>query len=256
MNMGHFERYQLLNQMDRTSFENGLLRFVQWHWLSRMRLISVTKPWRRMLLTLALTSVGFVALGQQGNDTIRVGGIVIGQDTLPHMWIREVYIRDQAPNWLVKERRRQRRDQENFQLLRYNVYIVYPYAVQAAHILKDVDSVLASLYSKEAKQQFKRNKENELNRKFKNELENLSIGQGQILVKLIARETGKPCYEIVRELKGGFNAGIWQAVAILFNNNLKNGYDPEGDDAAIEAVVQEILARSVVQTNNTNSNDN
>lgn len=220
------------------------------HILQHLIPFSSWKPtFRCALLTSFLLLFGDTVWSQQGNDTIRVGGIVLDGDTLPHMWIREVYIRDQAPRWLVKERRRQRRDQENFQLLRYNVYIVYPYAVQAAHILKDVDSVLASLYSKEAKQQFKRNKENELNRKFKNELENLTIGQGQILVKLIARETGKPCYQIVRELKGGFNAGIWQAVAILFNNNLKNGYDPEGEDAAIESIVQEILARSVVQTN-------
>jgi hypothetical protein len=106
--------------------------------------------------------------------------------------------------------------------------VVYPYAVAAAFILKDVDSVLNSLYSKEAKKQFKRNKENELNRKFKEELKNLSIEQGQVLVKLIARETGKPCYEIVKEMKGGLNAAIWQTVAVLFNNNLRNHYDAEG----------------------------
>lgn len=55
---------------------------------------------------MALSFVGNLALGQQGNDTIRVGGIVIGQDTLPHMWIREVYIRDQAPHWLVSTTQR------------------------------------------------------------------------------------------------------------------------------------------------------
>jgi len=118
--------------------------------------------------------------------------------------------------------------------------LVYPYAVAASLILKDVDSVLASLYSKEAKQQFKHRKEDELNRKFKHELEDLTITQGQILIKLIARQTGKPCYQIVKELKGGFNAGIWQAVALLFNNNLRNTYDAQGDDAAIESLVLEI----------------
>lgn len=177
------------------------------------------------------------------NDTIMVGAIIIGADTLPHLWVREVYIKDKAPKWLAKERKQWKKQQDEYSRLRYNVYIVYPYAVAASLILKDVDSVLNSLYSKEAKKQFKRNKENELNKKFKHELEDLTIQQGQILVKLIARETGKPCYEIVKELKGGFNAGIWQAVAILFSNNLKSNYDPEGEDADIESVVQEILAR-------------
>ncbi|MCC7028979.1 MAG: DUF4294 domain-containing protein [Chitinophagaceae bacterium] len=177
------------------------------------------------------------------HDTIRVGAIILGTDTLPHVWIRDVLIREKAPKWAIKQRRQQRRNDEEYERLRYNVYVVYPYAVAAAFILRDVDSVLNSLYSKEAKSQFKRRKENELNRKFKDELKNLSIEQGQILVKLIARETGKPCFEIVKEMKGGFNAAIWQTVAVLFNNNLRNHYEPEGEDAVIESVVQEILAR-------------
>lgn len=180
---------------------------------------------------------------QHPNDTIRVAGIVIGTDTLPHVWIREVTIRDKAPRWLVKQNRRARKNENAYNQLRYNVYKVYPYAVAASYILRDVDSVLASLYSKDAKKQYKRRKEEELNKQFKHELENLTISQGQVLVKLIARQTGKPCYEIVRELKGGFNAGIWQAVALLFSNNLRNTYDAAGEDADIESVVLEIEAR-------------
>ena len=174
------------------------------------------------------------------NDTIQVGAYIIGNDTMPHLWLNEVYIKAQAPKWLVKQRREWQRNQDEYARLRYNVYLVYPYAVAASLILKDVDSVLASLYSKEAKQQFKQRKEDELNRKFKHELEDLTITQGQILIKLIARQTGKPCYQIVKELKGGFNAGIWQAVALLFNNNLRNTYDAQGDDAVIESLVLEI----------------
>jgi hypothetical protein len=177
------------------------------------------------------------------SDTIRLATIVIGNDTLPHAWIREVVIRDKAPKWYVKKMRQQRKNEEAYTQLRYNVYTVYPYAVAASYILHDVDSVLNSLYSKDAKKQYKQRKEDELNNKFKGELENLTISQGQVLVKLIARQTGKPCYQIVKELKGGFNAGIWQAVALLFSNNLKNNYNPEGDDAAIESIVLEIEAR-------------
>ena len=199
---------------------------------------------RYFLLLVLMIGIEYHCSAQQGpNDTIRVGAIVIGNDTLPHIWIREVLIRERAPKWAIKQRRQQRREAEAYSRLRYNVYVVYPYAVAAAFILKDVDSVLNTLYSKEAKKQFKRNKENELNRKFKEELKNLTIEQGQVLVKLIARETGKPCYEIVKEMKGGFNAAIWQTVAVLFNNNLRNHYDAEGEDAATEQIVHEILAR-------------
>lgn len=199
---------------------------------------------RCFFILVLLIGIEFHCCAQAGpNDTIRVGAIVLGNDTLPHIWIREVVVRERAPKWAIKERRRQRREAEAYSRLRYNVYVVYPYAVAAAFILKDVDSVLNSLHSKEAKKQYKRNKENELNRKFKDELKNLTIEQGQVLVKLIARETGKPCYEIVKEMKGGFNAAIWQTVAVLFNNNLRNHYDAEGEDATTELFVQEILAR-------------
>jgi hypothetical protein len=139
--------------------------------------------------------------------------------------------------------RQAREEREAYSRLRYNVYLVYPYAVAATFILKDVDSILGSLNSRVAKQQFKRRKEDELNKRFKDELQNLSITQGQILVKLIARQTGRPCYVIVKELKGGFNATIFQAMALLFDNNLKNKYEPEGEDAAIEQLVQEIESR-------------
>ena len=87
---------------------------------------------------------------------------------------------------------------------------------------------------------YKRHKEDELNKKFKGELVNLTMSQGQVLVKLIARQTGKPCYQIIKDLKGGLNARIWQTVAILFDNNLKNNYDPMGEDEAVESIVLEI----------------
>ena len=48
-----------------------------------------------------------------------------------------------------------------------------------------------TLNSKEAKKQYARNKELELNREFKDELTNLTITQGQLLVKLISRQTGR-----------------------------------------------------------------
>ncbi len=212
-----------------------------YHFYLKVRYIKMNV--RLILILLAIFCSKLVFAQQGKSDTIMVGAIVVENDTFPHIWIKDVYIKERAPKWLVKQRRQQNKADEEYQVLRYNVYVVYPYAVAAAFILKDVDSVLNSLYSKEAKSAFKRRKENELNRKFKEELKNLSIEQGQILVKLIARETGKPCYEIVKEMKGGFNAAIWQTVAVLFNNNLRNRYDAQGEDAAIESVVQEILAK-------------
>ena len=199
------------------------------------------KKWTLLGLLLFSSCELFAQRGEF--DTIRVGTLIVGNDTLIHKWLRDVYITADAPRWYAKKLRQAREEREAYSRLRYNVYLVYPYAVAASFILKDVDSVLNSLHSREAKQQFKRRKEDELNNRFKHELQDLSITQGQILVKLIARQTGRPCYTIVKELKGGFNATIFQAMALLFDNNLKNNYEPEGEDATIEQIVLEIESR-------------
>jgi hypothetical protein len=59
-------------------------------------------------------------------------------------------------------------------------------------------------------------------------------------MKLINRETGNNCYEIIKEYKGGFTARLYQTVAFFFSSNLKQPYDPTGEDAQIEKIVQEV----------------
>jgi hypothetical protein len=61
--------------------------------------------------------------------------------------------------------------------------------------------------------------------------------QGGILIKLIDREIGKSSYDILKEMKGGFTAFLYQSVARIFENNLKSRYDPE-EDRDIEAIIQ------------------
>ena len=178
-----------------------------------------SSPMRYRLLFLFTCLVHFASAQRGEFDTIRVGTLIVEGDTLIHRWLPEIYVTDKAPKWLTKQRRAERAQREAYSRLRYNVYIVYPYAVAASFILKDVDSIMGRLNSRMAKQDFKRSKERELNRRFKDELTNLTIAQGQILVKLIARQTGRPCYNIIKDLKGGFNATIFQAMALLFDNN-------------------------------------
>lgn len=174
---------------------------------------------------------------QQGaNDTIRLGGVVTGQgDTLAMVFLPDIIKTAKMPRYIVRQRNEWNR-------LRYNVYKVYPYAVIAASVLKDVDANLAKCPDKQARKAYLKSVEKELNKRFKGELEELTITQGQILVKLISRQTGRNCYGIIKEVKGGFSAVVWQSVALLFSNNLKREYDPYDRDRDIEAVVQDIEA--------------
>ena len=59
-------------------------------------------------------------------------------------------------------------------------------------------------------------------------------------MKLINRQTGNNCYEIIKEYKGGFTARFWQTVAFVFGSNLKQPYNASGDDREIEMIVLEV----------------
>jgi len=163
---------------------------------------------------------------------MQVRAVIVGTDTLPSITLQIFEITEKLPRKLRKQRERWTR-------LRNAVYVTYPYAKSAARILKDVNGHLASLDNKKARKAYLATKEKELKAEFGDKLENLSIYQGKVLMKLIDRETGENCYEIIKELKGGFNARLWQTVAFFFGGNLKSEYDTE-EDHDIEEIVQEI----------------
>ena len=74
------------------------------------------------------------------------------------------------------------------------------------------------------------------------ELKELSVNQGRILMKLIDRETGKTTYTIVKELRGNFQAFMWQSLTVLFGNTMKQEYDAAGEDKYIELAIHQIEA--------------
>ncbi len=124
--------------------------------------------------------------------------------------------------------------------LRRDVLKAYPYAKLAGVKLKEINHTLSSLSTEKAKRAYIKRTEKELKEQFEKDLKNLTITQGKILIKLIDRETGNTSYTLVKELRGGFQAFIWQGVAKLFSSNLKAEYDAEGQDQLIEVIVKGI----------------
>ena len=94
--------------------------------------------------------------------------------------------------------------------------------------------------SKREKKRYKRSIEDQVRKDFEEQIKKLSINQGNVLIKLLDRETGHTSYELIKDLKGSFNAFFAQGVAKLFGHDLKDKYDPEGEDKAIENVVRQI----------------
>jgi hypothetical protein len=201
---------------------------------------------KRTSLTFFIIFYSFAhALADKGvNDTIRCGTYPMPNgDTLPSFFLADVIIRVDAPAFIKQQREANLQKDRELALLRYNVYKAYPYALIAANVIKNVDEELAKLPNRKAEKIYLKKVEAELKSKFKGQLENLTMSQGAILVKLINRETGKDCYGIIKDLKGGFSAIVWQSVAFVFNNNLRKRYDPIYEDREIEKVVQEINQR-------------
>lgn len=156
--------------------------------------------------------------------------LIEGDDTLIHVPVREIIIREP---FIFKSNRQRRRYSR---LVRY-VKKVYPYSKIVSKQLEDIDLNLNKYKTKKEKSFYIKQKERELKKQFEGKLRKLTFTQGRILIKLINRETGYTTYEIVKELKGSLSAFFWQSIARLFSSNLKLEYDAKGDDKMIEDIV-------------------
>lgn len=162
---------------------------------------------------------------------IKVKAEVIKGDTVPVVDLPYVYV---YTEYVYKNRRQY----EQWTRVKYNVKKVYPYAILAAAKLKEYDRILEHMPDPKVRKAYLSVCEKDLRHEFEDELKDLSINQGRVLMKLIDRETGKTTYEIVKEMRGGFQACMWQAVARIFGNNMKDDYDGEAEDVMIERAIK------------------
>jgi phosphatidate phosphatase APP1 len=128
----------------------------------------------------------------------------------------------------------------NWTRLRNAVYVTYPYAKAASRIMNEINALLTHVTDRKERRKIIHSREKELKQQFTDKLTNLSVYQGRVLMKLINRETGNNCYEIIHEYKGFVNAAFWQTVAVIFGSNLKQAYDPSDKDAEMEKIVKDV----------------
>ena len=166
------------------------------------------------------------------NDTITVEAIVYNGDTIESKTLSTVDLFAKYPPGKSSLYAQWNR-------LRNAVFVCYPYAIKAGAVLNDINLHLEGVKDKGDRRRYIKSRERELKKEFSDPLTNLSIYQGKVLMKLINRETGNNCYEIIKEYKGGLTARFYQTVAFFFSSNLKQPYDAAGDDLQIERFVQE-----------------
>lgn len=138
-------------------------------------------------------------------------------------------------------RQRARLQERNLRLV-HNVRKALPFAKEAARRITEIEARLAQIPSGKEQNKLIKKEYDELIKTFKKPLMQLTVTQGRILVRLVYRETQKTSFAHIRHYKGGVNAQFWQTLALLFGNNLKAGYDPDGADYEIERIVRELEA--------------
>lgn len=182
----------------------------------------------------------------QSTDSSNIPMPVLGPyDTIPvpAMIVDNRYIPGGNLEWFwvtAKYSKKALRKREAWTRLRNAIYVTYPYAKRAGIIMNDINARLAGITDKNERKKYLKTREKELKKEFADPLTELSVYQGKVLMKLINRQTGNNCYDLIREYKGSFTARFWQTVAFVFGSNLKQPYNANAQDREIESIVQEV----------------
>lgn len=156
-------------------------------------------------------------------DTIHVGAIDLGEIRLFHKL--EFKDRQERLKYLILKRKTKK---------------VYPYAKLAADRLVSLNERLSSMKKKRQRKRYTKVVQRYIEDEFEAELKKLTRTEGQILVKLVHRQTGKTTFELIKELRSGWKAFWYNNTAKLFKISLKKEFDPNNveEDFLIEDILQ------------------
>lgn len=168
-------------------------------------------------------------------DTTAVEYYYIEGDSIPKKMIEldEVLILNKL-NFESKE------DKIKYLILKRKTLKVYPYAKLAAERLTALNERLAALKKKSDKKRYTKIIQNYIENEFSDQLKKLTRTEGQILVKLMHRQTGITTFDLVKELKSGWRAFWYNNTAKLFDISLKREFDPihVKEDFLIEDILE------------------
>ena len=163
---------------------------------------------------------------------------IIEGDTIPWDLLDEVLVIS-TPTFNDQEARRR------YYILRRKVIKVYPYAVLAGNKLDSLKLNLDGISSKRKRKKYIKKYQKFLEERFEPELRELTRSEGQILSKLIYRETGVSVYDLIKEYRSGWSAFWWKATANWYDIDIKLSYDPVNVEE--DRLIENILQRSFTQ---------
>jgi len=125
----------------------------------------------------------------------------------------------------------------------------YPYAKLAADRLETLNERLEKIKSKRKKKEYIKVIQNYMEGEFTDQLKKLTRTEGEILIKLMHRQTGHTAYDLVKDYRSGWKAFWYNTTANMFKLSLKDEYDPLHDknDFIIEDVLQRAFTDGILQ---------
>jgi hypothetical protein len=187
-----------------------------------------------------VSATGQIDSLKQRNDSLQGRAYLLQKvnrngETLPEVEIKEVavYAHPVFPT---------KRDFRKYERLVYNLKRVYPYAIVVRNRLAEVNAEMVNLKTDQERKEYIKRVEKDVFAKYEGDMREMTISQGRLLIKLIDRETLNTSYILIRDYRGKFAAAFWQGIARIFGTNLKEQYDPLGEDALIESIINEIEA--------------
>ncbi|SCY92405.1 DUF4294 domain-containing protein [Flavobacterium caeni] len=193
---------------------------------------------KRILSLLVVLFLSFAAHAQVDEET-EMGYILKDSDTISDTEPIEL------PEVIIQQANLTPEEKKAFQLLQNRVYRVYPYAKIAAERLVLLNKNMAALKTNREKKKYFKIVENYMETEFEAQLKKLSRKQGQILVKLVHRQTGQTTYDLIKDLKSGWTAFWYNNTGKVFDIDIRRKYQPfqDNEDFLIETILERAFVR-------------
>ena len=188
---------------------------------------------RSILILLLASSLSVISHARPTVDSVRLQ--VSHNDTFYLAHLQDVWV---YPQMVFKNKQQERFYWKTVR----DVKRTLPLAKEIAKEMQVADQQLAMLPDDKARRKWWRQYEKYLFQKYENNFRHMTASQGQMLMKLMDRESDRTSYEIIKHYRGKASANFWQFVAKLFKNDLKEGYDAADKDRIVERVINLVEA--------------
>lgn len=200
---------------------------------------------KKMFLVLMLTPlIAFSQVSPSQKDSTEVSYYYIDGDSIA---VSTIQLDEVVLNSRTKQDAKTARIK--YLILKRKTLKVYPYAKLAAERLTALNERLETLERKSEKRRYAKIIQRYIEDEFSAELKKLTRTEGQILVKLIDRQTGTTTFGLIKDLRSGWRAFWFNTTANLFDISLKREFLPDQvfEDFQIEEILQVAFSAGVLE---------